>query len=223
MSTLHKDHRDVLIAPVVSEKSYGLLDANKYTFLVRPDANKTEIKIAVEKVFDVKVTVGQHPQPSGQDAPYRTGWGKRKDTKRAIVSLAAGRPHRHLRGSGLLTGSLRRGLKTHGNPQVQADHPGPSWLVGRRLRRDHADDAGEVAGASAAQEGRPQQPGPDHHAVTRVAATSAPTASSTSVATTRTACRPRSRTSSTTPTAPRASRCCTTRTARSATSSLRRV
>ena len=56
MSTLHKDHRDVLIAPVVSEKSYGLLDANKYTFLVRPDANKTEIRIAVEKVFDVKVT-----------------------------------------------------------------------------------------------------------------------------------------------------------------------
>ena len=56
MSTLHKDHRDVLVAPVVSEKSYGLLDANKYTFLVHPDANKTEIKIAVEKVFDVKVT-----------------------------------------------------------------------------------------------------------------------------------------------------------------------
>ncbi|MFT4011679.1 MAG: 50S ribosomal protein L23, partial [Nocardioidaceae bacterium] len=50
MSTFHKDHRDVLIAPVVSEKSYGLLDANKYTFLVHPDANKTEIKIAVEKV-----------------------------------------------------------------------------------------------------------------------------------------------------------------------------
>ena len=44
MSTLHKDHRDVLIAPVVSEKSYGLLDTNKYTFLVHPDANKTEIR-----------------------------------------------------------------------------------------------------------------------------------------------------------------------------------
>ena len=56
MSTLHKDHRDILLAPVVSEKSYGLLDANKYTFLVAPDANKTEIKIAVEKVFGVKVT-----------------------------------------------------------------------------------------------------------------------------------------------------------------------
>jgi large subunit ribosomal protein L23 len=53
VSTLHKDHRDILLAPVVSEKSYGLLDANKYTFLVHPDANKTEIKIAVEKVFGV--------------------------------------------------------------------------------------------------------------------------------------------------------------------------
>ena len=50
------DHRDILLAPVVSEKSYGLLDENKYTFLVAPDANKTEIKIAVEKVFGVKVT-----------------------------------------------------------------------------------------------------------------------------------------------------------------------
>jgi ribosomal protein L23 len=41
-----KDYRDVLVAPVVSEKSYGLLDENKYTFIVSPDANKTEIKIA---------------------------------------------------------------------------------------------------------------------------------------------------------------------------------
>jgi ribosomal protein L23 len=74
VSTLHKDHRDILIAPVVSEKSYGLLDANKYTFLVRPDANKTEIKIAVEKVFNVKVTAVNtlnrpgkpvFPQPQG--------------------------------------------------------------------------------------------------------------------------------------------------------------
>jgi len=50
-----KDHRDVLLAPVVSEKAYGLLDENKYTFLVATDSNKTEIKIAVEKVFNVKV------------------------------------------------------------------------------------------------------------------------------------------------------------------------
>jgi large subunit ribosomal protein L23 len=51
-----RNPRDVLLAPVVSEKSYGLLDENKYTFLVSPDANKTEIKIAVESVFKVRVT-----------------------------------------------------------------------------------------------------------------------------------------------------------------------
>ena len=90
MSTLHKDHRDVLIAPVVSEKSYGLLDANKYTFLVAPDANKTEIKIAVEKVFGVTVISVNTLNRQGKRRRTRTGWGKRNDTKRAIVSVAAG-------------------------------------------------------------------------------------------------------------------------------------
>ena len=90
MSTLHKDHRDVLIAPVVSEKSYGLLDANKYTFIVRPDANKTEIKIAVEKVFGVKVTSVNTLNRTGKPRRTKYGMGKRKDTKRAIVSLAEG-------------------------------------------------------------------------------------------------------------------------------------
>ncbi|CAB4773028.1 50S ribosomal protein L23 [Nocardioides ginkgobilobae] len=90
MSTLHKDHRDVLIAPVVSEKSYGLLDANKYTFIVRPDANKTEIKIAVEKVFGVKVTSVNTLNRTGKSRRTKYGMGKRKDTKRAIVSLAEG-------------------------------------------------------------------------------------------------------------------------------------
>ena len=90
MSTLHKDHRDILIAPVVSEKSYSLLDANKYTFIVRPDANKTEIKIAVEKVFNVKVTSVNTINRVGKTRRTRTGLGKRKDTKRAIVSLAEG-------------------------------------------------------------------------------------------------------------------------------------
>ena len=90
VSTLHKDHRDILIAPVVSEKSYGLLDANKYTFLVHPDANKTEIKIAVEKVFNVKVTSVNTINRQGKTRRTRNGIGKRKDTKRAIVSLAEG-------------------------------------------------------------------------------------------------------------------------------------
>ncbi len=90
MSTLHKDHRDVLIAPVVSEKSYGLLDANKYTFLVRPDANKTEIKIAVEKIFGVKVTSVNTLNRQGKTRRTKYGMGKRANTKRAIVSLVAG-------------------------------------------------------------------------------------------------------------------------------------
>ena len=90
MSTFHKDHRDVLIAPVVSEKSYGLLDANKYTFLVHPDANKTEIKIAVEKVFGVKVNGVNTINREGKRKRTRMGWGRRIATKRAIVTVAEG-------------------------------------------------------------------------------------------------------------------------------------
>jgi large subunit ribosomal protein L23 len=90
MSELQKDHRDVLIAPVVSEKSYGLLDENKYTFLVAPSANKTEIKIAVEKIFGVKVLDVNTMNRQGKRKRTRVGFGKRNDTKRAIVSVAAG-------------------------------------------------------------------------------------------------------------------------------------
>ena len=85
-----RDHHDVLLAPVVSEKSYALLDQNKYTFLVDPSANKTEIKIAVEKVFDVKVTGVNTVNRQGKTRRTRFGIGKRANTKRAIVSLAAG-------------------------------------------------------------------------------------------------------------------------------------
>jgi large subunit ribosomal protein L23 len=90
VSALHKDHRDVLLAPVVSEKSYGLIDQNKYTFLVHPDANKTEIKIAVEKVFKVKVTAVNTVNRPGKRRRTRNGWGQRNDTKRAVVSVAEG-------------------------------------------------------------------------------------------------------------------------------------
>ena len=88
--TIQKDPRDVLLKPVLSEKTYALLDDGKYTFLVHPDANKTEIKIAVEKVFNVKVTSVNTLNRSGKTRRTRTGTGKRKDTKRAIVSLAEG-------------------------------------------------------------------------------------------------------------------------------------
>ena len=89
-AAIQKDPRDVLLKPVISEKSYGLLDENKYTFEVHPDANKTEIKIAVEKVFNVTVTGVNTLNRNGKRRRTRNGWGKRKDTKRAIVSVASG-------------------------------------------------------------------------------------------------------------------------------------
>ena len=84
------DPRDVLLAPVISEKSYGLLDENKYTFVVRPDANKTQIKIAVEQVFNVTVLDVTTLNRQGKRKRTRSGFGRRKNTKRAIVSLAEG-------------------------------------------------------------------------------------------------------------------------------------
>ncbi len=83
------DPRDVLLAPVISEKSYGLLEENKYTFVVAPHANKTEIKVAVEKVFGVRVISVNTLNRNGKRKRTRTGYGKRKDTKRAIVTLSA--------------------------------------------------------------------------------------------------------------------------------------
>ena len=89
MSTTDPRHYDILIAPVVSEKSYGLLEESKYTFLVDPRANKTAIKIAVEKVFGVKVVSVNTLNRQGKRKRTRNGYGKRKDTKRAIVTLSA--------------------------------------------------------------------------------------------------------------------------------------
>ena len=85
------DPRDILLSPVISEKSYGLLDDNKYTFVVRPDANKTQIKIAVEKVFGVKVGTVNTLNRQGKRKRTRAGFGKRADSKRAIVTLREGR------------------------------------------------------------------------------------------------------------------------------------
>jgi large subunit ribosomal protein L23 len=86
-----RDPRDVLLAPVISEKSYGLLDGNQYTFIVLPEANKTQIKIAVEQIFNVKVLgVNTINRPGKRKRSKGSVMGKRKDTKRAIVSLAAG-------------------------------------------------------------------------------------------------------------------------------------
>lgn len=84
------DPRDIIVAPVVSEKSYGLLDSNWYTFLVDPDANKTEIKIAIQQIFNVRVLTVNTSNREGKRKRTRTGWGQRKSTKRALVKLADG-------------------------------------------------------------------------------------------------------------------------------------
>jgi large subunit ribosomal protein L23 len=83
------DPRDVILAPVISEKSYGLLEERQYTFLVRPDANKTQIKIAVQQIFDVTVASVNTLNREGKRKRSRRGVGKRKNTKRAVVTVTS--------------------------------------------------------------------------------------------------------------------------------------
>ena len=99
-----RDHRDILLAPVVSEKSYGLLDENKYTFLVAPDANKTEIKIAVETVFKVNVTGVNTLNRPGKKRRTRYGFGQAARHQAGHRDRGRRRAHRHL----LRTGRLSR-------------------------------------------------------------------------------------------------------------------
>lgn len=89
MST-QKNPRDILIAPVVSEKTYALQEEGKYTFIVDPRANKTEIKQAVEAIFSVKVESVNTINRVGKTRRTKFGLGKRKDTKRAIVTIREG-------------------------------------------------------------------------------------------------------------------------------------
>ena len=89
--SLPKSAHDVIIRPIVSEKSYNLIDANgQYTFEVQPNASKTEIKLAIEEVFNVKVGKINTLNRKGKTRRTRNGLGKRKDTKRAIVKLKSG-------------------------------------------------------------------------------------------------------------------------------------
>ncbi|WP_207840309.1 50S ribosomal protein L23 [Williamsia soli] len=87
--TVQANPRDIILAPVISEKSYGLIEDNVYTFFVHPDSNKTQIKIAIEEIFGVQVTSVNTANRQGKRKRTRAGYGKRKDTKRAIVTLAA--------------------------------------------------------------------------------------------------------------------------------------
>jgi len=90
MTATNKDPRDIILSPVVSEKSYNLIDDGKYTFVVDPRANKTEIKLAVEKIFNVKVDSVNTLNRQGKTRRTKFGTGKRKNTKRAIVTLKSG-------------------------------------------------------------------------------------------------------------------------------------
>jgi large subunit ribosomal protein L23 len=82
--------RDVILRPVVSEKSYAGLEQNRYTFLVRGDANKTEIKEAVQQIWNVRVTSVNTLRRRGKEKRFRYTLGRRPDHKRAVVTLAEG-------------------------------------------------------------------------------------------------------------------------------------
>src|SRR3954451_17919173 len=140
-----RDPRDVLLAPVISEKSYGMLDGNKYTVIVLPEANKTQIKIAVEQIFNVKgLGVNTRSRQGNRKRSRGTQMGKRKDTKRAIVSVAPGDRIEIFGGPGARGArghdpneEIDKVLQSDGYPQVQADDAGPTRLERRRLRRGH--------------------------------------------------------------------------------------
>ena len=87
-----KDPRDIILAPVVSEKSYGLVEQGVYTFYVHPDASKPEIHDAIEAIWGVKVLKVNTLNRKGKVTRTRNTnrHGQRPDTKRAIVTLAAG-------------------------------------------------------------------------------------------------------------------------------------
>lgn len=85
-----KNPRDVIIAPVITEKSSSMMDEGKYTFLVDPRSNKVEIRLAVEKIFNVKVSHVATQNRQGKVFRTRNGIGRRKNTKRAIVTVSEG-------------------------------------------------------------------------------------------------------------------------------------
>jgi large subunit ribosomal protein L23 len=93
-----KDYRDIIIKPVVTEKSMDLLADNKYTFIVDRNANKTEIKNAIEHIFKVEVAKVYTMNIKGK--PKRMGRfeGKRPDRKKAVVALKAGQKIRLFEG-----------------------------------------------------------------------------------------------------------------------------
>src|SRR5213082_3034451 len=89
---MSSDPRDVILRPIVSEKSYALLDVGVYTFVVAPNANKVQIRQAVEQLFGVQVLKVNTLNRKGKRKRNRKSFtfGTRSSTKRAVVTLAAG-------------------------------------------------------------------------------------------------------------------------------------
>lgn len=85
-----RDARDVIIAPVISEKSYAAAEGGKYTFFVHPKASKPEIRKAVETIWGVHVTKVNTVHRKGKAVRRHLQWGMRRSTTRAVVTLAAG-------------------------------------------------------------------------------------------------------------------------------------
>ncbi|BAR06260.1 50S ribosomal protein L23 [Scardovia inopinata] len=90
MAAVRKTAHDIILRPVVSEKSYANSDRGQYTFVVDPSANKVEIKQAIEEIFKVKVTSVNTLNRQGKTQRTRTGFGRRASQKRAIVTVAQG-------------------------------------------------------------------------------------------------------------------------------------
>ena len=90
MVAVHKPAHDIILKPVVSEKSYALSDRGQYTFVVAKDANKVQIKQAIEEIFKVKVTSVNTFNRAGKRVRTRYGYGQRDSQKRAIVTVAEG-------------------------------------------------------------------------------------------------------------------------------------
>ena len=85
-----KNARDVILRPVVSEKSYAGLEQNRYTFIVSPEANKTEIREAIQSIWNVRVLNVSTLNRRGKTKRFRWTQGRRADEKRAVVTLAPG-------------------------------------------------------------------------------------------------------------------------------------
>ena len=90
MVAIHKPAHDIILKPVVSEKSYALSDRGQYTFVVAPNANKVQIKQAIEEIFNVKVTNVNTLNRPGKRPLTRNGFGQRVNQKRAIETGAEG-------------------------------------------------------------------------------------------------------------------------------------